>query len=286
MERKIGSSSHTTKAARAVLLATASMLLASCSEYTDYDPSAGLQKEDYEQLLNRRAPEQGAQMEEPPIPDFQPVLAAPSAPELADVRRVSIAVTDATPLRDILIELARKAGVDLEMDPRIAGGIIYTATDRPFVEVIDRIAELGELRYEFRNNSLKVELDEPYIDYYRLDYPDITRTASSTSQTTTDVSNAIQGASGGSGTSQSDVSVSSSSSSDFWGSVNEGIDQILGATNTEVGSNAEARAQSFVPSTEAADEDDASQSDSAAGGQAVIDEMMALDNGLTDGSNP
>ncbi|MBT5241988.1 MAG: hypothetical protein HOH20_14545 [Rhodospirillaceae bacterium] len=96
---------------RALLLATASMLVASCSEYTDYDPGADLQKEDYEQLLNRRAPEQGAQMEEPPIPDFQPVLAAPSAPELADVRRVSIAVTDATPLRDILIELARKAGV-------------------------------------------------------------------------------------------------------------------------------------------------------------------------------
>lgn len=287
MERKIGSSLHKTKAARAVLLATASMLLASCSEYTDYDPSAGLQKEDYEQLLNRRAPEQGAQMEEPPIPDFQPVLAAPSAPELADVRRVSIAVTDATPLRDILIELTRKAGVDLEMDPRIAGGIIYTATDRPFVEVIDRIAELGELRYEFRNNSLKIELDEPYIDYYRLDYPDLTRTASSTSQTTTDVSNAIQGAGGGSGTSQSDVSVSSSSNSDFWSSVGEGIEQILDATNTQVGSTAEAAQQAFVPTAESAeDEDEDSQASPGAAGQEMIDEMMALDNGLASGSNP
>ncbi len=288
MERKIGSSSYTKKAARALLLATASMLVASCSEYTDYDPSAGLQKEDYEQLLNRRAPEQGAQMEEPPIPDFQPVLAAPSAPELADVRRVSISVTDATPLRDILIELARKAGVDLEMDPRIAGGIIYTATDRPFVEVIDRIAELGELRYEFRNNSLKVELDEPYIDYYRLDYPDITRSASSTSQTTTDVGDAIQGASGGSGTSQSDVSVSSSSNSDFWSSVGDGIEQILGATNTEAGNNSEARAQAFTPTTseaEAAD-DGASASDSGSAGQDLIDEMVALDNGLAAGSSP
>lgn len=286
MERKIGSSLHKTKAARAILLATASMLLASCSEYTDYDPSAGLQKEDYEQLLNRRAPEQGAQMEEPPIPDFQPVLAAPSAPELADVRRVSIAVTDATPLRDILIELARKAGVDLEMDPRIAGGIIYTATDRPFVEVIDRIAELGELRYEFRNNSLKVELDEPYIDYYRLDYPDLTRTASSTSQTTTDVSNAIQGAGGGSGTSQSDVSVSSSSNSDFWSSVGEGIEQILAATNTQAGSTTEAAQQAFVPTAQAADEGDDSQAGPGAAGQEMIDEMMALDNGLASGSDP
>jgi len=260
------------KGARALLLATAAMLVASCSELTDYDPSAGLQKEDYEQLMNRRAPEQGAQMEEPPIPDFQPVLAAPSAPELADVRRVSISVTDSTPLRDILIELARKAGVDLEMDPRISGGIIYTATDRPFVEVIERIAELGELRYKFRNNSLKVELDEPFIEYYRLDYPDLTRTASSTSQTTTDVSNAIQGAGGGSGTSQSDVSVSSSSNSDFWSSVGEGIEQILGATNTQARSNAGATEQAFTPTTTAAAaaEDDDGDSDTQPG--AVVPE--------------
>lgn len=267
MERQIGRSPRTRStlgargrnALRVMLFGTAAMVLASCAQYTDYDPAAGLQKEDYETLLNRRAPEQDAKMEEPPIPDFQPVLAAPSAPELADVRRVSIAVTDATPLRDILIELTRKAGVDLEMDPRISGGVIYTATDRPFIEVIDRIAELGELRYQFRNNSLKIEVDEAYIDYYRLDYPDLTRQATSTSQTTTDVSDAIQGAGGGSGTSQSDVSVASSSSSDFWSSVGEGIEQILNATNTRQGRAQEGGGSSFVPSTtEAVVEDDES----------------------------
>ena len=208
-----------------------------------------MQKEDYESLLNRRAPDQLTQMEEPPIPDFQPVLAAPSAPELADVRRVSISVTDATPLRDILIELARKAGVDLEMDPRITGGIIYTATDRPFTEVIDRISDLGSLRYEFVNNSLRIEIDEPYIDFYRLDFPDMTRTTTATSQTSTDVSNAIQGASGGSGTSQLDVSVSLSSSTDFWGSVGEGIEQILCATNIVTSTAANVRDQAFTPTT-------------------------------------
>ncbi len=202
--------------------------------------------------MNRRSPEQATQMEEPPIPDFQPVLAAPSAPELADVRRVSISVTDATPLRDILIELARKAGVDLELDPDITGGIIYTATDRPFIEVVERIAELGQLRFQFRNNSLKVERDEPFLDYYRLDYPDLQRSASSSSQTTTDVSNAIQGASGGSGTSTSDVNVSSSSSSNFWASVGEGIDQILNATSPEI-RRTQSSGQSFTPSVAASE---------------------------------
>ncbi len=249
MECHFGKAPAYRKALKFVLAASAAVAIASCAQYTDYDPTAGLQKEDYEALLNRKSPEQSTQMEEPPIPDFEPVLAAPSAPELADVRRVSISVTDATPLRDILIELARKAGVDLEMDPDISGGIIYTATDRPFIEVIERIAELGQLRYKFRNNSLKVERDEPYLEYYRLDYPFITRDVTSSSQTTTDVSNAIQGASGGSGTSQSDISVSSSSNSDFWASLGDGIDQILAATSPEIRRNAEG-GQSFTPTVE------------------------------------
>lgn len=283
MERQIGTAPRIRTGLKSALAGTVAMVLASCAQYTDYDPSAGLQKEDYEALLNRRAPEQDAKMEEPPIPDFQPVLAAPSAPELADVRRVSIAVTDATPLRDILIELARKAGVDLEMDPRISGGIIYTATDRPFVEVIERIAELGELRYEFRNNSLKIEVDDPYIDYYRLDYPDLTRSSSSTSQTTTDVSNAIRGAGGsGSGTSQSDVSVGSNSSSDFWSSVGDGIESILNATNTRQGRVSDNQEQAFVPATtdasiEDEDDEDDTQSlvESATGVQGLGNPLLA-----------
>ena len=106
MERRLGHSPRTRTAIWIVMAAAASVALSSCGgRFSDYDPSAGLKKEDYETLLNRRSPEQSTQMEEPPIPDFQPVLAAPSAPELADVRRVSISVTDATPLRDILIEL-------------------------------------------------------------------------------------------------------------------------------------------------------------------------------------
>lgn len=292
MERQIGTAPRIRTGLKYALAGTIAMVLASCAQYTDYDPASGLQKEDYEALLNRRAPAQDAKMEEPPIPDFQPVLAAPSAPELADVRRVSIAVTDATPLRDILIELARKAGVDLEMDPRISGGIIYTATDRPFVEVIDRIAELGELRYEFRNNSLKIEVDDPYIDYYRLDYPDLTRQSSSTSQTTTDVSDAIQGASGGSGTSQSDVSVASSSSSDFWSSVGEGIESILNATNTTQGRASEQEEQGFVPSTteaepEEEEEEGGTQSliESATGVQGLGNPLLA-DRGSSLGEGP
>ncbi|MCB2107835.1 MAG: hypothetical protein KDE14_09060, partial [Rhodobacteraceae bacterium] len=127
----------------AVMLTLFGLGLAACTRselMNDYDPASGASKKDYEGLIGRRgqdaADAEAAKGGEPPIPDFQSVLAAPAAPELADTRRVSIAVTESTPVRDILIELARKAEVDLEMDPRISGGVIMTATDRPFIEVI------------------------------------------------------------------------------------------------------------------------------------------------------
>ena len=54
---------------------------------------------------------------------------------------MSIAVTDDVPLKDVFIELARLADVDIEVDAGITGGVFVPyAKDRPFDEVIDRIA--------------------------------------------------------------------------------------------------------------------------------------------------
>lgn len=213
-------------------------MLGSCAggaTYNDFDTAANITKKDYESLLGRRgasgAEGAGESAAEPPIPGFQSVIAAPAAPELADTRRVSIAVTESTPVRDILIELARKAGVDLEMDPRIAGGVIMTATDRPFVEVIERLTELAELRYRFERNTLRVEVDDPYMEQYQLDVLNLTRQATSSASSSTDASSTAQliGATGGasSAVNKSDTSVSSTATSDFWGQIRDNIGQIL-----------------------------------------------------------
>ena len=157
-----------------VALVAVAAMLSSCGtagNFSDYEPAGDATKKDYEGLLGRRGAEKtpgAGRGAEPPIPGFQSVVAAPSAPELADTRRVSISVTETTPVRDILIELARRSGVDLELDPRIAGGIIMTATDRPFIEVIDRIAHLAELRYKMDRNTLRVEIDDPFLEHSTL----------------------------------------------------------------------------------------------------------------------
>ena len=225
----------------------------------EYDPHSGASKKDYESLENRRSPEQQKATEEPPIPQLQSVLAAPAAPELADTRRVSIAVTETTPLRDIFIELARKAQVDLELDQRISGGIIMTATDRPLIDVIDRICELAELRYRFQNNVLHIEIDDAYLEQYHLDVLNLARSSTSDMSSSTDASsgaNAIGGGGGGGGgNNKSSTSVTASSTANFWGSVTTNVRSILTGIKSRRPLQAAAAINAvFIPQAETTEE--------------------------------
>jgi len=229
-----------------------------------YDPASGATKRDYEGLVGRRGQDKQDQAaaEAPPIPQFQSVLAAPSAPELADTRRVSLAVTETTPVRDILIELARKAEVDLELDPRIAGGVILSVTDRPFIDVIERIVDLAELRYKFERNVLRVEIDDPYLEQYRMDVLNQTRSSSGEISSSTDASSAAQSvgaASAAGGSNKSESSVKAESQNNFWQTIGENVGTILASIQSRRGSSGGDINAEFVAPVEDEEADEASQ---------------------------
>ncbi|MBY0354101.1 MAG: hypothetical protein K2Q12_00040 [Rickettsiales bacterium] len=119
------------------------------------------------------------QLAAPPVPDIAPLLAAPRPPKIGNAQLVSIAVTDDVPLKDVLVELARLADVDIEIDSGIIGGVNFRAKDKPFNEVIERIATLAGLRYSIKNGVLRVERDVPYVVNYSVDFLNMTRNSSS-----------------------------------------------------------------------------------------------------------
>jgi general secretion pathway protein D len=165
----------------------------------------------------------------PPVPTLSDILAAPRPPEIGKDQLVSIAVTDDVPLKDVLLELSRLANVDMELDSGISGGISFVARNRPFNEVIHRIAEMVGLRYQMKDNILKVERDLPYIESYSLDFLNMDRSATSSINISTNVLSAGGGGEGGAGglNSGSSQSVTSTTQSDFWNSLQSGIKQIL-----------------------------------------------------------
>ena len=107
-----------------------------------------------------------------PIPRLNKRIIAPPIPKIGGEKIISFYVTEQVPLRDVLIELGRIAEIDVDVDPKISGGVIINAKNRPFKEIIDRIATQGNLRYSYKNKVLYFETDKPFMKNYFVDYLD------------------------------------------------------------------------------------------------------------------
>lgn len=175
----------------------------------------------------------------PAIPEISLLLAAPQPHDTRMDKLVSLSVTEDVPLKDVLLELARLADVDVELDANISGGVILRVKDRPFGEVMERIARLANLRYSFNNGTMKIERDLPYIENYKVDFLNMARSNQSNSSINTKVISQVTsgtgsgGGGGGGGGSEGAIktgttsNLSTSYDGDLWTSVKADIARIL-----------------------------------------------------------
>lgn len=185
------------------------------------DRAAEYDMQDYRDALAPRQPEiDEHDASSVGIPDILPYVET-SINKAETVPLVSISVNQTIPLRDVLFELAQQADYDLELDPRIRGSIIFTARERPFDQVIQRISELAGLRYKIKDGVIRVELDTPYAKTYNIDYLSYIRSNSGS------VSNSVSVVSGGGADAGSSFAVTTASEADFWGELDFNLQQIL-----------------------------------------------------------
>ncbi len=139
-----------------------------------FDIQNGLSRGEIKDTLMKkpesRSKKQDSQKEEVPIPKVSKLIVTPPPPVIGGNKTLSFSVTEQVPLKDVLIELGRVTQIDVDLDPSISGGVIINAKNRPFKEVIDRIATLGGLRYSYENGVLRFERDTPHIKNYFVDY--------------------------------------------------------------------------------------------------------------------
>lgn len=199
--------------------------------YLKSDRAAEMQTQDFRDGLAPRMPdideEAIAAADKTTIPALQPYVAS-SSEAMKSMPLVSISVNQSVPLRDVLFELAEQADYDLELDPRIRGSIIFTARERPFDQVIERISEMSGLRYRFKDDVLRVELDMPYNKTYKIDYLSYIRANKG------DVRNDVSVVSGDGTDTGSSFSATSESEANFWGELESNLTQILGGGTTGV----------------------------------------------------
>ncbi len=205
----------------AILIIASIFGLAGCDltrNYMKADRGADMEIQDFRDGLAPREPDAGDDTAGS-IPALQPYI-APASKNLKAMPLVSISVNQSVPLRDILYELAQQADYDLELDPRIRGSIIFTARQRPLDEVIERIAKISGLRYNFDNDVLRVEVDTPYNKFYKIDYLSYIRSNKGS------VRNNIAVVSGDGADTGSQFEMKSESEADFWGELEANLKQI------------------------------------------------------------
>lgn len=193
------------------------------------DPYGKLDREDYIGIGdNRKMEDFSTKAPKLKLPKLQDLIEEPEEPDLVDDRLVSISVNDNIPLKEVLIELSRRAEVDVEIDKDIEGSIIFIAKDKPFSEVIKRISDMANLRYSFDDGVLRIGKDKPYISSYKFNLLDITRSSNSSVNSSLSV--------GGSNSDSGSASVQSGSSStlniksgdgDVWNTVEKGIETLI-----------------------------------------------------------
>lgn len=213
------------RAACFALMGFAAFALSGCDlsqNYLKTDRSNDMETQDYRDALAPRDNDLADKAVDSGIPELKPYMATPSD-KLKPMPLVSVSVNQTVPLRDVLYQLAEQADYDLELDPRIRGSIIFTARNRPFDEVIEKIARSASLRYKFSDDSVKIELDTPYQEIYKINYLAHTRT------NTSSIGNNISVVSGEGADTGSQFRAESTSQIDFWRELATNLDQIITA---------------------------------------------------------
>jgi|TARA_R110002126_G_scaffold13118_3_gene56816 general secretion pathway protein D len=211
-----------------LVVTTALLSLSGCdlaNNYTKMDRSTNLDTQAYKDAMAPREVELPDELDSG-VPELSNYVMS-DAREFTPMPIVSISLNQNVPLRDALFELAKEAGYDIELDPRISGSIIFTARNKPLDTVIDRISDIAGLRYVIEDNTLRVELDTPYSKNYKIDYLNLVR--QSKSSMSTDVS-VVSGEGANTG---SKFGVTADSESDFWKDLDENLAQLLDANSTE-----------------------------------------------------
>lgn len=201
------------------------------------DREANLDMQDYRDAMAPRDPdiEDRRAGNAASIPDFQPYV-SDVASNMKPMPLVSISINQTIPLKDVLYELAQQAEYDLELDPSIRGSIIFTARERPFDQVIDRVAEIAGLRYNFDEDVLRIEVDRAYNKTYKVEYLNYIRT------NTGSIRNNIAVVSGDGADTGSTFEATIESEADFWGELEANVTQILGnAANRSLKTNTNPR---------------------------------------------
>lgn len=164
---------------------------------------------------------------QPPPKRFFKKKSKPSLPIPATMKKlVSITITEEAPLKGAFIELSHQAGVDLQLDPKIRERVIFSASKRPFIKVIEDICDMAGLRHKILGQSVRVEVDTPYPVHYNLSFLNLSRLCENRTSIATDVFSSVKDKQT-SADNGSNSAITGKVNNDFWAELESNLKIIL-----------------------------------------------------------
>src|SRR5260221_1485388 len=192
----------------------------------EHDPILQYTQGQYEQLLTGT--------DEVPVPLRQEYVPPKSEPQIPKelMKEVSLSINDQVPLKEVFMELARQAKINIVVSPMVKGGVNYQAYTQPAIGVIKDVCSVNKLRYSIDRKTVRIEPDKPHLKTDNVQTLDLIRQTKTRISMATDVFTAMEGYirdfDNGSSTLLTDES-----RVDFWEELRNNLSHILKSGNSE-----------------------------------------------------
>ena len=193
-----------------------SLTLAACSTIQPPAPSGG-----HLQATTPTATTAAAQDIPAPVTTTA-MLPRPKA--AAKVETYSVSVRE-IPAQELLFALSRDAKLNIDVHPGINGVVTLNAIDQTLEQILTRIANQVDIRWELDGQNLVVMPDAPFLRTYKVDYVNIERTTKNSVEINTQIASSGGSTSGGGNNSQTHVT--SEAKNDFWKTLEASLIGIL-----------------------------------------------------------
>jgi general secretion pathway protein D len=142
-------------------------------------------------------------------------------------------VVNDVPVKELLFALARDASINVDIHPDVSGSTTLNAVDQSLLQILDRVSRQLDLRYVVEGDNISIRPDTPFVRIYRVDYVNLSRTATTSSTVSTEIaSTSTEADGGGGGGNNSETVVTSSTEYPFWDTLVETIRNLVSGSGT------------------------------------------------------
>lgn len=168
--------------------------------------------------------------------EVEPERSVPAPPTNYPVVKINVHVEHA-PLQEVLLGLAREAGVNMDIHPELTGVVSLHAVQQTLPAILARLSRQVDMRYEWQHGGWIISPDRPLIRTYRLAYVNLSRDTSGFIGAANEISGSNRSASPGNSpqntgsANSSRTAVSTQSRYHLWESVIENLKTLLEETD-------------------------------------------------------